>query len=97
MPPLWKGEPAGGRIQTLESLEYRLDLGLTLMKYGEALVTFGHAERARGVFGQARQVFADASATRFVDEIDTWLLRVEPALGTHDYGRAYDRREELCP
>jgi hypothetical protein len=58
------------------------------MKYGEALVTLGHAERARGVFGQARQVFADAGATRFVEEIDAWLGRIEPVLGTRDAGRA---------
>lgn len=63
-------------LDILEAEEYRLDLALTLMKYGEALVALEQPQRAREVFGRARQMFGDAGATRFVDEIDTWLRRI---------------------
>lgn len=68
-------------VALLERQDYRIDLALVLMKYGEAL------ER-REMLERARAEFAGMGATFFVDEIDRKLeeLPPEPALSTGSGG-----------
>lgn len=53
-------------LEILETSEYRIDRGLTLLKYGEALQMVGRAEKARPVLERARDEFAEIGATYFV-------------------------------
>jgi len=84
---LGKVRAAQGRAQEAESLfrrsveildasEYRIDLALTLQKYGEALRLLGQPERARPMLERARQLFAEMGAMQFVNEIDAQLQMV---------------------
>ncbi|HEU5299139.1 MAG TPA: AAA family ATPase [bacterium] len=64
-------------VALLERQDYRIDLALVLMKYGEAL-------GRREMLERARAEFAGMGATFFVDEIDRLLeeLPSKPALST---------------
>ncbi|HEY6103466.1 MAG TPA: tetratricopeptide repeat protein [bacterium] len=53
-------------LRTLETSEYVIDRGLTLMKYGESLQMLGRPAEARTVLVQARKVFAQMGAAYFV-------------------------------
>jgi len=52
-------------LEILETSEYRIDRGLTLMKYGEALQMLGKDGEARRVLERARDEFAEVGATYF--------------------------------
>ncbi|MDR7520362.1 MAG: adenylate/guanylate cyclase domain-containing protein [Armatimonadota bacterium] len=60
-------------LEVLERAEFRIDLALALLRYGEALQWLGEADRARGTFERARGLFAAMGATRFVRELDARL------------------------
>lgn len=60
-------------LETLERREYRIDLALTLLKYGEALLSLGQPERAQQALGRARDLFAGLGATHLVQEADARL------------------------
>jgi tetratricopeptide (TPR) repeat protein len=53
-------------LKILETSEYVIDRGLTLLKYGEALQMLGKPGEAHGVLERARDVFAQIGATYFV-------------------------------
>lgn len=57
-------------LTTLQASDYRIDLGLTWLKYGDALRMFGQRERAREAFGQAQAVFSELGASFFVREVE---------------------------
>jgi tetratricopeptide (TPR) repeat protein len=63
-------------LQVLEEREYPIDLALTLLKYGEALLQLGQAQRAQPLLERARGLFAGMGATRFVNEVDARLAVV---------------------
>jgi tetratricopeptide (TPR) repeat protein len=63
-------------VQILETSEYRIDLALTLQRYGEALRGLGELSRARALLERARELFAAMGATLFVGDIDAQLLMV---------------------
>ncbi len=65
-------------LELLEKSEYRVDLALTLYKYGEALRLLGGEAEARQVLERARQLFARMGATGFVQEIGALLPVVSP-------------------
>lgn len=60
-------------LAIVERREYRIDLALTWLKYGEALALLGHADRARAALERARALFAEMGATNFVREADRRL------------------------
>ncbi|MBI3998700.1 MAG: tetratricopeptide repeat protein [Armatimonadetes bacterium] len=60
-------------LEILERREYKIDLALTLLKFGEALQWLGQPERARQVLERARGLFAEMGATNFVREVDARL------------------------
>jgi len=75
-----------GRIEEAEALfarsleilsrqdqEYRFDLAVSLLKYGEALQQLGRPDRAREMMQQARSLFAQMGASNFVREADAKL------------------------
>ena len=53
-------------LEILETSEYAIDRGLTLMKYGEALQMLGRPDEAHGFLARARDVFAEVGASYFV-------------------------------
>ncbi len=53
--------------------EYRFDLAVSLLKYGEALQQLQQPARARKMLLQARSVFAQMGASNFVREVDARL------------------------
>jgi tetratricopeptide (TPR) repeat protein len=57
-------------LEILEPREYRIDLALTLLKYGESLQILHDDARARPVLERARGLFADMGATHFVRVVD---------------------------
>ncbi len=57
-------------LEILEAREYRFDLALTLLKYGESLQILHDDARARPVLERARGLFADMGATHFVRVVD---------------------------
>ncbi|MBI3975760.1 MAG: tetratricopeptide repeat protein, partial [Armatimonadetes bacterium] len=63
-------------LEILEANEYRIDLALALLRYGEALLILGEGVRARPVLERARDLFAQMGATRFVAEIASRLEMV---------------------
>jgi class 3 adenylate cyclase/tetratricopeptide (TPR) repeat protein len=63
-------------LEILEGSEYRIDLAITLMKYGEALLLLDQPQRARPLLERARTLFAEMEATQFVSEIGTRLEMV---------------------
>lgn len=60
-------------LELLEKSEYRVDLALTLFKYGEALGLLGREAEGRQVLQRARQLFAQMGAGGFVQEIGALL------------------------
>ena len=60
-------------LETLEQREYRIDLALTLLKYGEALMMLDQPARAQPVLERSRDIFAQIGATNFVREVDARL------------------------
>jgi tetratricopeptide (TPR) repeat protein len=60
-------------LEILETSEYRIDRGLTLMKYGEALQMLGKDEHAHQILERARSEFAEIGATYFVRICETLL------------------------
>ncbi|MDQ7849428.1 MAG: adenylate/guanylate cyclase domain-containing protein [Armatimonadota bacterium] len=60
-------------LELLEKSEYRVDLALTLYKYGEALRLLGREAEGRQVLQRARQLFAQMGATGFAREIGALL------------------------
>ncbi|TMI82460.1 MAG: hypothetical protein E6H04_04705 [Bacillati bacterium ANGP1] len=62
-----------GSMQVLEAGEYVIDLALTLLKHGEALLVLGRPEPARPLLERARGLFAEMGATFFVNEVDARL------------------------
>lgn len=65
-------------LGVLETKEYRFDLALSLLKYGEALQILVQPDRARPVLERARGQFAEMGATQFVNEIDARQEMVAP-------------------
>ena len=63
-------------LDILESSEYRIDLALTVMRYGEALLALGQPERARTVLDRARDLFQGMGATHFAGAIEGLLQGV---------------------
>jgi len=66
----------GLEILDRQDQEYRFDLAVSLLKYGEALQEMGHPRRAREVMQRARSLFAQMGAANFVREVDG---KLEPA------------------
>ncbi len=64
------------KILSREDQEYRFDLAVSLLKYGEALRQLGRPDRAREVLQRARSLFAQMGAANFVREVDG---KLEPA------------------
>jgi tetratricopeptide (TPR) repeat protein len=60
-------------MQILEAGEYVIDLALTLLKHGEALLVLGRPEPARPLLERARSLFAEMGATFFVNEVEARL------------------------
>jgi tetratricopeptide (TPR) repeat protein len=60
-------------LELLEGREYRFDLALTLLKYGESLRLLGDQPRARQVLERARAMFSEMGATHFVGVADLRL------------------------
>jgi predicted ATPase/class 3 adenylate cyclase len=60
-------------LETLEQREYRIDLALTLLKYGEALQMLDQHTRAHEVLRRARDLFAQLGATNLVRAAETRL------------------------
>jgi class 3 adenylate cyclase/tetratricopeptide (TPR) repeat protein len=60
-------------LSALEGREYRIDLGLVLWKYGEALLILAQPERAEDLLARARGLFADIGAPPFIDAIDAQI------------------------
>lgn len=60
-------------LQILETQEYRIDLALTLLKYGEALQMLGQSANAGEVFERARRLFQEMGATNFVSVVNARL------------------------
>jgi len=60
-------------LEFLEKSEYRVDLALTLYKYGDALRLLGRPGQARQILERARQLFARMGAGGFVQEIGKML------------------------
>ncbi len=60
-------------LEIVEAKEYPIDLALTLLRFGEALLLLGEPQRARAVLERARTLFAEMGATRFVGEVDARL------------------------
>ncbi|MDR7449507.1 MAG: adenylate/guanylate cyclase domain-containing protein [Armatimonadota bacterium] len=71
-----------GALETLEQEDFRIDLALTLLKYGEALLLVGEAERAVGPLLRARGIFQEMGATYFVREVDGRLQGAAPSPAT---------------
>ncbi len=63
-------------LEILEAKEYPIDLALTLLRYGEALLVLNEPQRARTVLERARLHFAEMGATRFVNEVEARLEQV---------------------
>ena len=57
----------------LKDYEFRFDIALARMKYGEALQMLERHGKASEVLKQAREEFAEIGATNFVNEIDATL------------------------
>ncbi|HLE77403.1 MAG TPA: adenylate/guanylate cyclase domain-containing protein [bacterium] len=66
-------------LALLEGQEYRIDLALTLLKYGEGMILLGREARAREVLAQARELFQTIGATYFVDEVERRLPTNTPS------------------
>lgn len=60
-------------VEHLETKDYRIDLALALLKYGEGLVLLEQPDRARSILERARGEFAAMGATHFVEVIDRTL------------------------
>lgn len=65
-------------LEVLERREYPIDLALTLLRYGEALMMLQEPDRAGAVLERARGLFDRMGATRFVREIDMRLGQEKP-------------------
>lgn len=60
-------------LRILNGYEYRIDVALALMKYGEALLLLGEPARASELLKKARDQFAAMGATNFAQEINEKL------------------------
>jgi tetratricopeptide (TPR) repeat protein len=60
-------------ILSQENQEYRFDLAVSLLKYGEALQVMQRPQPAREALQQARSLFAQMGASNFVREVDARL------------------------
>lgn len=60
-------------VEILEAREYRFDLALTLLKYGESLQFLRDEARGRQMLERARAMFAEMGATHFVGVVDARL------------------------
>ncbi len=60
-------------LDILERREYKVDLALTLLKYGETLQEHGEGQRARPILERALALFTEMGATRFEREVDARL------------------------
>ncbi len=69
-------EMFGGSLPVLAASDYRIDLALTWLKYGEALAVLGQRGRAREALAQARGIFAELGASFFVREVEARLEAV---------------------
>jgi tetratricopeptide (TPR) repeat protein len=65
-----------GSLEILEAKEYPIDLALTLLRYGEALLLLNEPQRARAVLERAQMHFREMGATRLVGEVDARLERI---------------------
>ncbi len=63
-------------LKELEASDYRIDLALTWLKYGDALLALDQHTRAREGLAQARTHFAEIGASFFVREVDARLETV---------------------
>jgi tetratricopeptide (TPR) repeat protein len=63
-------------LAILEASEYRIDLALTQLKYGEALLALERPGEARQALERARGLFVEMGATQFTSEIDARLAVV---------------------
>src|SRR5881396_1758003 len=63
----------GLEILAGQNQEYRFDLAVSLLKYGEALQLMRSPRRAQEVLQQARSLFAQIGASNFVREADAKL------------------------
>jgi tetratricopeptide (TPR) repeat protein len=68
----------GQSLEVLERREYPIDLALSLLRYGEALMMLQELDRARSVLERARGLFDRMGAARFVREIDMRLGQEKP-------------------
>ena len=57
--------------------EYRFDLAVSLLKYGEALQLMEQPQRAQEILQRARSLFAQIGASNFVRETDARLQSIE--------------------
>ena len=57
--------------------EYRFDLAVSLLKYGEALQLMEQPQRAQEILQRARSLFAQIGASNFVREADAKLQSIE--------------------
>lgn len=60
-------------LETLEQREYRIDLGLTLLRYGEALMMLNQPARAETVLARARDLLTQIGATNLASEAEARL------------------------
>jgi len=60
-------------LETLEQREYRIDLGLTLLRYGEALVMLNQPARAETVLRRARDLLTQIGATNLASDAEARL------------------------
>ena len=60
-------------LRFLAPSEYAVDLALSLLKYGDALLVLKRPDRAWALFKRAQELFANMGSTLFVREIDARL------------------------
>jgi predicted ATPase/class 3 adenylate cyclase len=63
----------GRAVETLEQRDHRIDLALTLLKYGEALIMLDQPARAHPVLERSRGLFAEIGATNLVRDAEARL------------------------
>jgi tetratricopeptide (TPR) repeat protein len=63
-------------LKILEANDYRVDLALTWLKYGETLLALSRREQAREKLLHARGIFEEIGASFFVREVDRHLEAV---------------------
>ncbi|HTE03944.1 MAG TPA: tetratricopeptide repeat protein, partial [bacterium] len=84
----------GLEILAGQNQEYRFDLAVSLLKYGEALQLMQSPRRAQEVLQQARSLFAQIGASNFVHETDARLQSIE-SIGSVESIESTDTKRSL--